>query len=535
MESNRIINKDYIGIIKKEDDFLKYEEFEIKYPWELIETIKNMGEDVNNTIIDVQNFFLKHFPQESSKKVTYNYIYPSNYTSTFNVGASCPTFYNAKEYPFDKIEIGGILSSCIYDGEYKIRPCGFISKDEYSNAIEQSEKLFYVRNLKIILDKFKKETDNKEEKDELKRFESEYFGCHIKIKSLREHFYEEVNNKTNEDINELIKNLRVSFSEGVIRYIYAHYYESAKKTIQNTAIMFSLEKIGWTTSRYEITPDERIELQSNFGYGTSSYFYIRLFYKDISISPYSDAVKYSYVSWNQIINHIRKYEPNRETCWGNAFDFIIYVSNLIISSPQKFIDEFIVEEIKTMITDLKYILKSENDKIKNYYDIHNIENRRTISVFNRDLENEYKVFPNELCDSIKIEKVSGCLYFLEDLKKLSNFIPIIHQYITDLLDINNQIEPIIDKYLTDLPKEINQKEIDIDEIKKEIELTERNIKDIETKENNSQYISLQIDLDNLTEKYNKRDHELCLLKNFLNKFKDCKERISSLINSDTAK
>ena len=59
--------------------------------------------------------------------------------------------------------------------------------------------------------------------------------------------------------------MRLSFSKGVIRYLYAKSYESAKKGIQNTAVMFSLENIGWTTIKYEITPDERIELQSNFG------------------------------------------------------------------------------------------------------------------------------------------------------------------------------------------------------------------------------------------------------------------------------
>lgn len=553
MESNRIINRDYIGFIKKEEDFLKYDEFEISYPRELIDTIKKMGDDDNNTIMDIQNFFSEHFFQGDSKKTTYNHMYPNAYTSRFNVGASSPIFYNAKEYPFDKIDIGGIFSSCIYY-EYQIRPCGFISKDEYSNAIKEKERLFYVQNLKVVLDKLKNKIDDNEEKCELQKFEREYFNYNIGKKSLRERLYEEVNKKTDKDIVELTKNLRMSFSEGIIRYICALNYENAKKAIQNTAIMFSLEKIGWATSEYEITPDERIELHSNFGYGTSSYFYLKLFYKDISISPYSDAIKYSYVSWTEIINHIRKYEPNRETCWSNAFEFVIYVSNLIIRNPQKFIDEFIVEEIKTMITDLKYILNSENDKIINYYGIHNIENRRTISVFNTDLKKEYDVFPNELCDSIKIEKASGCLYFLEDLKKLTNFFPIIHQYITDLLDINNQIEPIIDKYLTKLPEEITQKEnelVGIEERKilkeKEIEGIENeyNTKgielydvELETIENNPQLINdykkyklLQTNLDNLNDQYLEIESELDLLKNFLDNFKECKERISSLIDS----
>lgn len=554
MESNRIINRDYIGFIKKEDNFLKYDEFEITTPRELIDTIKKMGEDDNNTIMDIQNFFSEHFFQGNSKKTTYNHMYPNAYTSIFNVGASSPVFYNAKEYPFDKIEIGGIFSSCIYDGEYKIRPCGFISKDEYSNAIEKKEKLFYEQNLKIVLDKLKNEIGDNEEKRELEKFERKHFNYNIGIKSLRERFYEEVNKKTNKDITELIKNLRLSFSKGVIRYLYAKSYESAKKGIQNTAVMFSLENIGWTTIKYEITPDERIELQSNFGYGISSYFYLRLFYKGISISPYSDAIKYSYVSWTQIIKHIRKYEPNRETCWNNAFKFIIYVSNLIIRNPQKFIDEFIVEEIKTMITDLKYILNSENEKIINYYGIHNIENRRTISVFNTDLEKEYDVFPNELCDSIKIEKASGCLYFLEDLKKLTKFFPIIHQYITDLLDINSQIEPIIDKYLTKLPEEITQKENELAGIKERKILKEKEIENIEneyntkgielydvkleTIENNPQLISdykkyklLKTNLDNLNDQYFEIESKLDLLKNFLDKFKECKKRISSLIDT----
>lgn len=59
--NKRIINKDYIAVIKEENNLLNYEEIEIPYPRNLVEQIENIGKNEKCTILDVQALFLRHF------------------------------------------------------------------------------------------------------------------------------------------------------------------------------------------------------------------------------------------------------------------------------------------------------------------------------------------------------------------------------------------------------------------------------------------------------------------------------------------
>ena len=61
----RTINKDFIGVIKEEENgLLKYEEIDIPYPKELIEGIEAICQRDDTTIMDVQELYWKYFPKE---------------------------------------------------------------------------------------------------------------------------------------------------------------------------------------------------------------------------------------------------------------------------------------------------------------------------------------------------------------------------------------------------------------------------------------------------------------------------------------
>lgn len=64
-DEKKIINRDYIGVVKEVNDRLKYVEIEIPHDDILIEEIEAMKDNDNRTLMDVQQRFNEAFPVEN--------------------------------------------------------------------------------------------------------------------------------------------------------------------------------------------------------------------------------------------------------------------------------------------------------------------------------------------------------------------------------------------------------------------------------------------------------------------------------------
>lgn len=559
--NKRIINKDYIAVIKEENKLLKYEEFEIPYPRNLVEKIENIGKNEKCTILDVQAPFLIHFPKENLRNQGMDYIYPNEYDSSFIVWADVPKFYDAENFPTHDLYIG---QSSVHGKYYRLNPSGFNSNESYYKFLETKREELYNQNLKKVLNDFIQKyiihsEQNKKEIEELNKLKESNFKYDIEIVALKKSFFDAVNHQTETEINNLIHDLRTSFAKGAIRYIHAVSYTTLKNRLSSSTLMLSTETIGWTYYPYSITSDERIEVKSNFGYGSKSYCYCILFYKDIPILPYVETVTYDSVNWKEVINYTRCYLPLREICWKQMFDFVVNISNLIKQDSQKFIDMFIVGEIQKMLDELRNLLiLSSKDIIYNIKHFKQDENNRnTIYVWNSVQQDEYIIYPQEFGDSYKIEKISGCLFFLDNLRKLSEHIPVIQQFIDELIAFNKQIQPLLLSYIAKLPAEIQKDTIEIDLLTKKIsdiflcmkQCRESNAPELDELLNleirlRDEYICSHPNIISAYQEYQKLDKQhrelnaslieknrhLQLRKNFLKKFEDCKDRIDKLLN-----
>ena len=81
-------------------------------------------------------------------------------------------------------------------------------------------------------------------------------------------------------------------------------YETCKS--DENIIIFSHRTSGWSNPVYQLTPNFSVEVLTNFGYGRSSYFYTRLKYKNIEITPFSDWINYRFVQKHQNYYVIQK-------------------------------------------------------------------------------------------------------------------------------------------------------------------------------------------------------------------------------------
>ena len=300
--SKKIINLHYIGYIKDIQGHLKYCETIIPQDDIIIEEIESMKKNDNCTVLDVQSLFTKSYPKNLFQYKYYDYLFPFSYSSAYVSGVSYPDI---------------------------------ITDDEYKKKLKDQE-LYYSSDKYLLnycderheLNKLKKESDIK--------------------------FKERVKELVHKKMLDYVKSLRESFS--CHRFIYAYRYNSVLEEIKKecNVKMWSTDQIGWKKFEYIINNDITIYISSNFGYGSASYFYCNLKYKDIYILPYTDIVKYYYVQMTDFIRYTRTYELERDS-WLEVFGFVVDIVNMAKYETERFIKVWIVNEVQEMMIGIREI------------------------------------------------------------------------------------------------------------------------------------------------------------------------------------
>lgn len=403
-ETGRIINRHYIGVVKEVQNRLKFIEVEIPQENILIEEIEAMKENDNRTLMDVQQLFTEFYPEEQLKYKHYDYLYPNDYNAAYVSGVSYPKITTYEEYKtkleeHDKwIRSEDYLFSCSGNGELK-------------ELKEKSEEKY------------------REKVDEIAREK-----MHIYVKNLRESFQCE-------------------------KFIYAHRYTTKLKEIKSDSNvkMWSTDQIGWKEFEYVVNDDITVYIKSNFGYGSASYFFCNLKYKDINILPYTAVIKYYYVKMVDFIRHTRRYGIDRSS-WAQVFDFAILTANMAKHEPEHFVKVWIINEVEEMMVGIRNIMNSPKEELEDYLKFkHDIE-IGSYHIFRncstRD-KKDYEVLPNEKVIAFKAEKITGCLFLLDNLRKLTEIAPVIVPYIEEIELMNLRIQPEIATYIESLTNDVN--------------------------------------------------------------------------------
>lgn len=211
-------------------------------------------------------------------------------------------------------------------------------------------------------------------------------------------------------------------------------------------LMYSKENIGWNVFNYTISDDLLVSIKTNFGYGSAAYFFLSVKYKDLEIVPYSFIVKYYKAMMADIVRCTRQYDVRRDS-WEAAFDFTVNMANQAQESPEEFICEYVMNEVREMMTGLKAILNNPDsvyDKVTKMQYPELVVNVRNIW---SNEKTRMSAYPQESMFIFKVEKITGALHFLQSLKKVAEtFDDISHEingHIATLLDFNYQLYPKI--------------------------------------------------------------------------------------------
>lgn len=441
----RIINRDYIGVIKEVDGRLKYVEVDIPQNYTIIEKIEELKKDNSRNLLDVMQMFVKYYPQEEFKCRHYNYLFPHEYDSSYVGYADYPRILSSDEY------------QKILDDEKDCLRNKYLSSDETKNTLELLRQISNEDYNRMIVD---------------------------------------LEKKVAEELKEYINDLRNGFN--YTRFIYAHNYTLKLREIkkEEAVRMYSTDNIGWKNFKYNVNDDITIYVKSNFGYGSSSYLFCNLQYKGINILPYSDVIKYYHVQMIDFIRHTSRYGTERKS-WIDVFTFAVKSANMAQQEPERFIKIWIVDEVNKMMTGIRKVMNSPKHVLEDYMKFNKEIKNGTHHIFHNCSvidKVDYQVLPKEKVMAFKTEKITGCLLLLYNLRKLTGIVPVIVPYIEEIELMNLRILPEIETHIDSLILNINSLKSELCELKKNIKATEQIHDSIQYKEEYDKLIAQEKEL-----------------------------------------
>ena len=238
--------------------------------------------------------------------------------------------------------------------------------------------------------------------------------------------------KENEDIPwEEIKEIKKSLYENYEFWIKAYSIQKAYEACQSdeTIIIYSHRTAGWSNPIYQLTPNFSVEVLTNFGYGKSSYFFTKLKYKNIEITPFSEWINYRFVKASQLLRYSKRHNL-KNADWENAMKFAKDACDLSISDESKFVKKYIIEECELMATGL------ENFFINDSFNFNEGE-----KMYKTDLGGHALI-------EFRGEKITGALEFISKIMEF-NKVASIQSFIRRIESLNKKIGPILEQ---ELPK-----------------------------------------------------------------------------------
>jgi hypothetical protein len=192
-------------------------------------------------------------------------------------------------------------------------------------------------------------------------------------------------------------------------------------------LAYSHSKLGHITQERTIDWGFDIHFKTNFGFGSSSYFFIMIWYKGISVSPFSDLVEYRIADTRSIIRYTRKYRVKNES-WRDVMDYAQEAINCHNRDEREFVSSYILAECEQMVNGLEEILKNNSFNLLEPND--------------KKSKVEFKT-ERQLIE-FRGEKITGALQFITKIKKLNSIIRV-KDFIQRIQSVNDAIYPILKK------------------------------------------------------------------------------------------
>jgi hypothetical protein len=263
------------------------------------------------------------------------------------------------------------------------------------------------------------------------------------IIQFRDLFYHNQKNNEEYNIEEEIFKLQYELEKEFALWVRAYNIEKTyRKCFDDKQILtFSHRINGWSNPEYKLSENFTVELKTNFGFGSASYFYVKLKYKNIEITPFSDWIAYEIAKFSEIIRYTksfadrllkgiyngkRVYEQKIENSnWQVAIDYAKTACNVSLKDEVDFVRKYIIDECEKMVEGLENIYSVSEFTFKCEHELH------------------YKIDKagHQLME-FRGEKISGALDFISKILEFDK-IAEIKSFITRIENVNRKIQPLL--------------------------------------------------------------------------------------------
>lgn len=491
------VNRNYLCVLRKHGNLVKFVQEPIEQSVALESMLKTTLENPNMSVLDLQNQMMMAFKEGDRPGI--GYLSPYSYSSSYVSGVFFPNI---------------------------------ISFDEYKEELQKEEQSRTEYNQKIC-------------------------EC-LKEREGEEAYKNKVSENTEKDIENFVRRKKEQYYTESMRYIRAYNYKAKLASCESDTdnVMYSKESIGWRCYEYKVNEDVRIYVNTNFGYGYSSYFTLGLKYKGIDILPYSSVVNYYYADMRDVLRYLRKYSPQSES-WNLAFDFVEKTANQAATEPDKFCEKFLKNEINSMLAGLANVIASPDAFLNKFSTMTSKDNYSGFitvrAQMNEDEKSKFKVYPYEMSVAFMAEKIMNALMLLHNLESVSTVYSPAQDAVMKVKEISMEGLPKVKEcankmipQLNTLREELNKIDAGLERISPDIKIHDEVITSMVEERNNKgenvsfytveqEYRSTHLEYSNLCEEKkelvderSKLNEELRTRLDFLDILNDCIDMVENL-------
>ena len=290
-------------------------------------------------------------------------------------------------------------------------------------------------------------------------------------------------NKLQSQLNAFIKKSKEKYLINILQYIYSYDYSNTLRQhkVKEKYKIFSSEIHGRFSYETVVNDELKILTRTNFCYGSSSYFHIIVKYKDIELLPLSEWVKYYHAGYNSIMRFTRSYFCQRKS-WKYAMEFLESFVNRAIENPDEFVKNDVLLEVNGLMAGLEEIFLMTEMEFEKRLDVKHIydDDIRYIGISSARHANDrerqnYKIKKTESAMIYKMEKISGALQFLNNLKTISTIIPEVESSISRIIELNKTIYPEVIEAIPPIELEIKNLSRELNKIERKYNLKEQQL------------------------------------------------------------
>lgn len=140
---------------------------------------------------------------------------------------------------------------------------------------------------------------------------------------------------------------------------FEHSIKEFKKEYGNRIIAMSHRNGGWCGINWKFNDDISFNINTNFGFGSCSYFYAIFMYKDLILAPYSFYIKYKNSTFASVTRCTYEYSLEYKS-WDSVMTDCLDFYDAIVKKNYNYVFTWLDNELNEMVSGLERLINLQS-------------------------------------------------------------------------------------------------------------------------------------------------------------------------------